>query len=187
MLSLAQCSVCYCVEFSDAEPKRAPPGCADPAHGWCAECVLRALTTGGRRHYFVAKDRRTLPWAAYFCDGCRQSEQREAEKTAIIDELIAACRAFATDPAAPAEKRARAAFATTPSLVHREIERTPDARSAAAALRVAAAARPCPGAREHDDARLFAEWAIAELKAVHAGSRNRHLHEALDAAPRRRT
>ena len=31
-----ECSVCYCVEFSDAEPKRAPPGCADPAHGWCA-------------------------------------------------------------------------------------------------------------------------------------------------------
>ena len=74
----AKCSVCYCVDFSGAEPKRAPPGCADPAHGWCAECALRALTTGGRRHYFVAKDRRTLSWAAYFCDGCRQSEQREA-------------------------------------------------------------------------------------------------------------
>ena len=175
-----ECPICYCVTFSDAEPKVAPPGCAVAAHGWCADCVLQALDVAGRRHYFAAPGR-ALPPAEYFCSPCREHARRDREARAIVDELRAVVAS--ASGRADAVASARAALLASPSLEHRELAVAPAARAAADALALSASAAPTDEVGASSDVTaLVAAWAVAELKAVHAGPRNRHLHEALDAA-----
>lgn len=168
------CTKCWCFEIDESNPKAAPPGCTDAEHGCCRDGCLALLSAQGRLQYFAG----AMPPKTYFCTACRLEASRKAEQAALVTEFDDFLRSIATGSvfgvasvdADAAMVAAAEALARAPSLVGRPFAGSVDADRFAA------------GGAEAEAA--LAEWAVRELKAVHALQApgvNAHLHEALDA------
>ena len=157
------CKKCWVYEISADNPSGVcPPGCHDPEHSCCAEGTLQFLWVQGKLHYIAAADG-SLPPATYFCSKCHVADQEQKLREGVVAELVVVLKDWT--PTWTAADAARA-VERAPSLVGRG--------------RVHSFAKAEPSSSVSKLA--VAEWTVKELKEVHSGKANRHIHKALDAS-----
>lgn len=163
---IADCEDCYCFEVpvDDGEPNPGPchyPGCEVSGHEQCCAKAALSFLEAEKKLFYVLGPGGELPPATYFCNKCNKEDAELKLRTATTAEVTAAVLGGFSEDWTVAE--AEAALECAPSLAGRPRVHQLDL-----------------GKFDSSSKLAVAEYAVAELKEVHAGKANAHLHVALD-------